>query len=119
MKSEYWATLLENYMSNGEWKSWNHSETFYATFFPNDIPDEWSLADREKSHGRGLGKSEGLARIQFIRATLQRSKSLELWNSQFPPGPETDCSMEWDSLYSLKPIYSLPMKPFTKVFEVA
>jgi len=29
-------------------------EGFYATHFPDDIPDEWSLEDQLKSHGRGL-----------------------------------------------------------------
>lgn len=26
-------------------------EEFYTTYFPNDIPDEWSQSEREKSHG--------------------------------------------------------------------
>ena len=26
------------------------SETFYETYFPTDIPDEWSSLEREKSH---------------------------------------------------------------------
>jgi hypothetical protein len=30
-------------------------EAFYQQYFPDDIPDEWSLADVTKSHGRGLG----------------------------------------------------------------
>ena len=29
-------------------------ETFYDTHFPDDIPDEWSMEDQLKSHGRGL-----------------------------------------------------------------
>jgi len=32
-------------------------EKFYADFFPDDIPDEWSMADQLKSHGRGRLKS--------------------------------------------------------------
>jgi hypothetical protein len=28
-------------------------ESFYEIHFPDDIPDEWSKADQEKSHGRG------------------------------------------------------------------
>jgi hypothetical protein len=30
-------------------------ESFYATHFSDDIPDEWSLEDQQKSHGRGRG----------------------------------------------------------------
>ena len=29
-------------------------ESFYDTHFPEDIPDEWSRADRAKSHGCGV-----------------------------------------------------------------
>ena len=28
-------------------------ENFYSKYFPEDIPDEWSLEDQEKSHGYG------------------------------------------------------------------
>ena len=28
-------------------------ENFYEQYFPDDIPDEWSAADQQKSHGRG------------------------------------------------------------------
>lgn len=28
-------------------------EIFYETYFPDDIPDEWSRVEHEKSHGRG------------------------------------------------------------------
>lgn len=32
-------------------------EKFYEEFFPDDIPDEWSAADQQKSHGRGCLKA--------------------------------------------------------------
>ena len=32
----------------------SHSDTFYTSAFPNDIPDEWSDAERAKSHGLTL-----------------------------------------------------------------
>jgi hypothetical protein len=28
-------------------------EAFMDKYFPDDIPDEWSVADQQKSHGRG------------------------------------------------------------------
>lgn len=31
----------------------DHFQQFYATYFPDDIPDEWSLEDQQKSHGHG------------------------------------------------------------------
>jgi hypothetical protein len=33
------------------WETDEELEEFYETYFPDDIPDEWSLADQEKSHG--------------------------------------------------------------------
>jgi hypothetical protein len=35
-------------------------ETFYANYFPDDIPDEWSMEDQLKSHGRGLLEGRGI-----------------------------------------------------------
>jgi hypothetical protein len=117
-KSEYWSCILEHYMDNGlsKWKSDEHLESFYETYFPNDIPDEWSLQSREISHGRGLGKTIEQSRARFIYHTLQRSKSLELWNSQIK---EIDCTMDWSKIYSVKPVFDLPLKPIKKVFDIS
>jgi hypothetical protein len=116
-QSEYWSCILEHYMESGltTWKSDEHHESFYETYFPNDIPDEWSLQSREMSHGRGLGKPIDIARARFIHHTLQRSKSLELWNSQFK---EIDCTMDWSNLYSVKPVFQFPLKPLKKNFQI-
>jgi hypothetical protein len=116
LQSEYWTPILETYMTGRVWKSAKHKEFFYDTYFPQDIPDEWSLADREKSHGRGLGKTKEQDRIWYIRLTLQHSKSIELWNSIFPS--DLGCSMDWTALYSVRPVVSLPMKPVKKVFQI-
>ena len=117
-KSEYWSCILEHYMTDDlqAWKSDEHNESFYETYFPEDIPDEWSLKSREMSHGRGLGKPTEMARSRFIYHTLQRSKSLELWNSQFKS--EFDCTMDWSNLYSVKPVFQLPLKPVKKAFDI-
>jgi len=34
-------------------------EGFYDRYFPDDIPDEWSKVDQEKSHGRGCQETAG------------------------------------------------------------
>lgn len=115
--SEYWSEVMEPYMKNEKWASDLKKEKFYSKYFPQDIPDEWSLADREKSHGRGLGKNHDQARVRFIHHTLQRSKSLELWDSKFPS--DLDCSMDWDLLYSVKPVLDFPMKPVKKKFDIS
>jgi hypothetical protein len=113
--SEYWLCILEHYMANNTWKSDVHKEAFYDTYFPDDIPDEWSLQSREMSHGRGLGKPVELSRTRFIYNTIQRSKSLELWNSKFK---EIDCTMDWSNLYSVKSEFELPLKPLKKQFVI-
>jgi len=120
-RSPYWSDVLSDYMENGEWISDRNKEEFYDTHFPDDIPDEWSLADREMSHGHGLGKPIEQSRPRFIHHTLQHSKSLEIWDSSFPPN--TDSSMEWDPLYSeiqkkSNEILKFPMMPFKKVFKL-
>lgn len=42
--SPYWK-------SKACWETDDELEEFYETYFPDDIPDEWSLADQQKSHG--------------------------------------------------------------------
>ena len=44
-------------------------EQFYTAIFPDDIPDEWSLEDQEKSHGPGVlrtGERLGMAKLGRI-----------------------------------------------------
>lgn len=53
--SQVWDELAEE---AGGWEMVRSDpvarETFYDTHFPDDIPDEWSRADRAKSHGSGV-----------------------------------------------------------------
>jgi hypothetical protein len=42
-------------------------EAFYEMYFPDDIPDEWSTVDQQKSHGRGLAEKAVEQDIPFIR----------------------------------------------------
>ena len=73
--SSYWQGVLKPYMKGGNWKTDLLKEQFYETFFLDDIPDEWSLNDREKSHGRGLGKTDAVALNQFLNHAFQRSET--------------------------------------------
>jgi len=47
--SVYWTRLKKNRVFNDDDK-----EEFYDTHFPTDIPDEWSLKEKQKSHGKGI-----------------------------------------------------------------
>jgi hypothetical protein len=53
LASPIWAGLLEEYVDqDNEWLGDKEKEAFYDRYFVScDIPDEWTDADREKSHG--------------------------------------------------------------------
>jgi hypothetical protein len=112
LESPYWKGVMMPYMKKTDRKR----EEFYDIFFSqsmHDIPDEWSLADREKSHGRGLGKSKELAFKQFVNATFQRSRVAGIWNSN-----DLHKSLEY-SKESMKPcVIYLPLKQSRKQFEI-
>jgi hypothetical protein len=60
-------------------------EAFYVQYFPDDIPDEWSAVDQERSHGRGCMdvatpflkavavREEPVARAAWVIATHVRN----------------------------------------------
>ena len=74
-------------------------EEFYDTFFPNDIPDEWSKADREKSHGLGVGP-----------CTL--SECFERWFQDIP------CRSIWKGLSAALEVWKgVPIGQFMKIFH--
>ena len=119
--SSYWQGVLKPYRKANSWKSDVLKEKFYDLFFIHDIPDEWSLADREKSHGRGLGKPDDHALKQFVHHTFQRSETLGLWD--YDKTLDSLESLDFTQLYStlqeqcLKAI-RLPLCIITKTFEL-
>jgi hypothetical protein len=99
-------------------------EEFYDTYFPNDIPDEWSAADREKSHSRGLGRDPEAALDKYINTIFQRSQTLGMWrhgpidykydeSAQFEDFYETMRSKCSDTL-----VAQLPLKATKKIFTM-
>jgi hypothetical protein len=62
----YWDEQYEEHKPD---ESDEGKEAFWSTNFPDDIPDEWSLADQKKSHGTGVqmsGEKPSLSR--FLRS---------------------------------------------------
>lgn len=50
----FWQRIVAGYnITNDDTK-----EEFYETWFPDDIPDEWSLEDQQKSHRKETGVKE-------------------------------------------------------------
>lgn len=67
--SEYWDGVAEEF---GGWatiaEEYGPLETFYEREFPDDIPDEWSRAERAKSHGSGvLQRGAGATAAEWLR----------------------------------------------------
>jgi hypothetical protein len=83
-ESPYWRSILEAYGSIDDtcmkWNTEYAKEQFYDTYFPDDIPDEWSSADREKSHGISLQFKESIATIKYYNNILLKTTST-LWFS--------------------------------------
>lgn len=52
-------------------------EQFYSTYFPDDIPDEWSLADQYKSHGPGCAETAPLPPMAPVVAAANSSQKVD------------------------------------------
>lgn len=70
--SEYWDEVATGLDEERGWLAVKEDdmvrETFYDTHFPDDIPDEWSKAERAKSHGSGvLQRGAQATGVEWIR----------------------------------------------------
>ena len=64
-----------------QWTSDARREAFYQRYFPDDIPDEWTLLDKKKSHGDGiLGPTDQVTLLKYARTHLSGS-STYAWNT--------------------------------------
>ena len=67
--SEY-GTILKSTIL---WNSDDDREAFYQRYFPDDIPDEWTKSEKNKSHGEGiLGPTESLTMGKYARNYLSK-----------------------------------------------
>jgi len=63
------------------WTSDDTMEEFYDQYFPDDIPDEWTLSEKKKSHGDGvLGPHDRVMLAKYVRLHLSKTSRLA-WNS--------------------------------------
>ena len=111
-ESPYWKAILAQYGSvdgqEMQWATERLKEQFYETYFTDDIPDEWSAADREKSHGRALQFSESVAKVKYYNNILLKTTS-SLWG---PMKPVT-CFLD------TKPAaIEFPLKATKKIFSI-
>jgi hypothetical protein len=77
--SVYWDDVAEKF---GGWKGVRSDarEDFYDLNFPDDIPDEWSSADRAKSHGDGVLQPDKEASLQRFLVTWFGASGSVIWN---------------------------------------
>jgi hypothetical protein len=74
----FWNEELTKYASISEgdiqWNSYDSMEEFYNKYFPDDIPDEWDMNEKNKSHGDGLlGPVENLSLKKLSRTLLGKA----------------------------------------------
>lgn len=63
------------------WKTDELREAFYQKYFPDDIPDEWTLAEKKKSHGDGvLGPTDKVTLTKYAR-TYFSGQSRLAWST--------------------------------------
>jgi hypothetical protein len=82
-------------------------ELFYDTWFPNDIPDEWSLDDQNKSHGNAALSLSCRKYSELYFRSFVKSKyfGLYLWLAE-----KQSNFLDFDSLYTnlktMQPLYA-------------
>jgi hypothetical protein len=118
--SEFWDDVAEEF---GGWEAVRNDpaarESFYATYFPEDIPDEWSAADRAKSHGRGaLQKGQQTSAAAWLKRWFGGLDSVLIWK-----GVEVACGVanlcDWDTAAAASPTEDLVVPPPVAAKKVA
>jgi hypothetical protein len=107
-------------------------EAFYAAYFPDDIPDEWSLKDQEKSHGSGILRlSQGLelatlgrlwmtAESRYAWGFYEWSSGLDL-QMELEPGcllKHSDIGQLYGSTTGVDPVVEPLLEPIRKMLVV-
>jgi hypothetical protein len=80
-----------------QWNSDDDLEEFYDRYFPDDIPDEWTKAEKAVSHGDGvLGPTEVVTLFKYSRSTFSKWSRLA-WNTRDLVQKQVE-KKEWDGL---------------------
>ena len=98
----FWEEAIAEYGSiirnRIQWNSDDDLEEFYDRYFPDDIPDEWTKAEKAVSHGDGvLGPTEVVTLFKYSRSTFIKWSRLA-WNTQ--ELVQKQVKREWDGTLS-------------------
>jgi hypothetical protein len=96
--SVFWDSVAEE---AGGWAAIKNDsevrEAFYEAYFPDDIPDEWSAAEREKSHGSGpLQRGVRADTMRALTNLFGRLSAAVIW-APLSPVKNTE---SWDDLWT-------------------
>jgi hypothetical protein len=73
----FWTRVIEEEVP---WLDDDRKEAFYDLYFPDDIPDEWSRQDQEKSHGFGCLINTEVPNYQkYIDRWLRKVVTRSIW----------------------------------------
>ena len=105
--SVFWDSVA---VEAGGWEELRNNsekrEAFYDTFFPDDIPDEWSAIERAKSHGIGcMQKDETPSIKKFVRSWFGSYGSAVVWNHGQESallGNMDECCITRDNHYAIE-----------------
>jgi hypothetical protein len=131
--SPYWREILDDYhvVDLDAWGRilWpdSYKEAFYDNYFNfkvSDIPDEWSRADREKSHGRGAGRAREVAHKTVITNLLRGSQTACCWNGVKRVSADSLADFDWEVHYNglldtCRNAVHYPLKPTAIRFEIS
>ena len=99
----FWKRIASAYDLSDD----SSKESFYDTWFPNDIPDEWSLDDQNKSHGNAASSLSCRKYNELYFRSFVKSKyfGLYLWLAEKQAN-----FLDFESLYknikSMAPLYA-------------
>lgn len=99
----FWEEAIAEYGSiirnRIQWNSDDDLEEFYDRYFPDDIPDEWTKAEKAISHGDGiLGPKEVVTLFKYSRSTFSKWSRLA-WNTRDLVQKQVE-KREWDGTLS-------------------
>ena len=79
----FWEEAVAEYQLDHTWRSDDAREAFYDRYLVDDVPDEWTKAEKQKSHGDGL-----LGPTQMVRLAVYSRRfgmARLLWNANPQP----------------------------------